>query len=71
MEDATGVVTVSTNIGSKCTECDYWVDGSQKFDEGVNHYVQEHGYKLLHVGSESSHGDNGIWNSTVAVLGKP
>lgn len=71
MEDAKGVVTVSTNIGQKCDECDYWVDGAEKFDEGVNHYIQEHGYKLLHVGSQTSHADDGLWHSTVAVLGKP
>lgn len=71
MEDAKGVVTVSTNIGTGCKECDMFIDGTNDFDGGVNHYIQEHGYKLLHVGTETSHGDEGYWSSTVAVLGKP
>jgi len=35
----------------------------------IQHYL-DHGYKLLHVGSETSHDDEGKpWHSTVAVVG--
>jgi hypothetical protein len=35
----------------------------------INHYLK-HGYKLLHIGQETSKEDDGLWQSTVAVLGK-
>jgi hypothetical protein len=35
----------------------------------IQHYL-EHGYKLLHVGQETSYDDDGKpWHSTVAVVG--
>jgi hypothetical protein len=41
------------------------------FDESVNHYLKEHGYKLLHVGQEtSSDGEGNLWQKTAAVIGK-
>ncbi len=40
------------------------------FDGWVNHFINDHGYVLLHVGSEACRGDDGkLWNGTVAVLG--
>ena len=38
--------------------------------ERVNHYIEAHGFRLLHVGQQSSWDRNGQqWQSTVAVLG--
>jgi len=37
----------------------------------VNHYIAQHGYALLHVGTETSRDDKGKpWHNTIAVLGK-
>jgi len=35
----------------------------------INHYIQKHGYKLLHVGPYTSEGDEGPWQGTTAILG--
>lgn len=68
--DASSVVTVSTDIGQKCNHCDFWI-GLENFDASVNHYIEKHGYRLLHVGSQTSHAqEGGLWHSTVAVLGR-
>jgi len=65
------VVEVSTNIGSGCADCGTWLDGSEKFSESINHYIQQHGYRLLHVGGDTTHGNDGTpWHNTLAVLGK-
>jgi hypothetical protein len=41
-----------------------------RFDGTVNHYIAAHGYRLLHVGSESRGEGDQVGFSTVAVLGK-
>ena len=64
------VVQISTNIGTGCEHCNTQI-GLEKFPESINHYVEQHGYKLLHVGTETSDDTNGNpWHSTVALLGK-
>ena len=64
------VVYVSTSIGTSCEHCNESV-GHDRFPESVNHYINQHGYKLLHVGTETSYDSDGKpWHSTIAVLGK-
>ena len=66
-------IQVSSNITQGCAECgerEASSVGSDNVSEKVNHYLG-HGYQLLHVGSETSGTDEGLWHSTVAVLGKP
>lgn len=63
------VARLSSNVGQKCNHCSERV-GLEKLAESINHYIQRHGYKLLHVGQETSHDADGHpWHSTVAVLG--
>jgi hypothetical protein len=63
------VVHISTNVSTSCEHCDKSIS-SDFFDESVNHYIDKHGYKLLHVGQETTPDDQGkSWHSTVAVLG--
>jgi hypothetical protein len=66
------IKVVSTNIYSGCTfGCNLPYNG-ESFEANVNHYLQEHGYKLLHVGQESSPDDEGkASHSTIAVLSRP
>lgn len=69
-EDIQHVVYISTNIGVSCEHCNESV-GLDRFAESINHYINQHEYKLLHVGTETSHNMDGKpWHSTVAVLGK-
>jgi hypothetical protein len=64
------VVYISTNIGTGCDHCRTSI-GLDKFAESTNHYIEQHGYKLLHVGTETGYdSDAKPWHSTVAVLGK-
>lgn len=65
------VVQISTNIGEGCKHCSEPI-GTDRFAESVNHYIKKHGYKLLHVGTETIPDNNtgGPWHTTVAVLGK-
>ena len=67
------VTYVSTNIGRSCEHCGYEIGystGRHDLADSINHYIQKHGYKLLHVGTETSHDDHGKpWHSTDAVLG--
>jgi hypothetical protein len=64
------IIRLDTTSSMKCEHCSEWVGGVD-FSESVTHYIQEHGYKLLHVGSETiDDGDGGPWHMTVVVLGK-
>ncbi len=68
IEQTENVVFLYSNSGENCRDCDYWIDSSN-FEEGINHYLSEHGYTLLHVGTETTTGSNGEpWHSTVAAL---
>lgn len=64
-EGITHIVHISTHISTGCEHCTHTI-GGDNFTESVNHYIKQHGYKLLHVGSES--GNN--LTMTVAILGK-
>ena len=64
------IVRIDTNISKSCEHCSEWT-GGKEFAKSVNHYLEAHGYKLLHVGQETTHGENGNpWQLTVSLLGK-
>ena len=68
------VVQVSSNIGRACECCHEAVGGGYRDDgeiaESINHYIQEHGYRLLYLGQETHDGHDGKpWQITVAILG--
>jgi len=63
------VVYLSTNIDKSCEVCQFRFNNWYDLGNRIQHYL-DHGYKLLHVGSETSHDDEGKpWHSTVAVVG--
>lgn len=67
--DVTRVTRVSSDINEKCVHCDEVV-GGRNFTSSINHYIQAHGYKLIHVGSETSSEERDVVRmSTVAILG--
>ena len=62
------VVRVSTDSGMICEYCRLSLS-ERKFAELVNHYIDKHKLKLLHVGTETRRDDEGKPSySTVAVL---
>ena len=64
------VVQISTNIGTGCEHCSTSI-GLEEFAQSVNHYIEQHGYKLLHIGQETGTDMDGKpWHNTVAVLGR-
>lgn len=68
-------VHLSTNIGKACEHCSESVGGASldipKLAESINHYIEKHGYRLLHVGTETTEDDRGNpHQTTVAVVGK-
>lgn len=70
IEDVRNVVYVSTDSFGSCKHCATTIDG-RNFAEGVNHYLTAHGYKLLHIGQETTEDRNGNpWQKTVALLGR-
>jgi len=63
-------VYISTSMGVGCEHCRTQI-AADRFAESTNHYIEQHGYKVLHVGAETSRDMDGKpWHSTVAVLGK-
>lgn len=65
------VVFISTDVEQSCEHCTERVGGNRYFGESINHYIEQHGYKLLHVGSETTRDDAGTpWHTTVSVVGK-
>ena len=71
-------VQLSSAIGRACEECS--PEDSPEFlfanpdDVGaqVSHYMEVHGYELLHVGQQTGRDQAGNpWQTTVAVVGKP
>ena len=66
-EGVSHVVHIRTGIDSHCELCDFF---PHDFAPAVNHFMDKHGYRLLHVGTETTRDDEGKpWHTTVAVLG--
>lgn len=67
-EGITKTISFTAYTGHSCNDCGKACLGGDidKFHEGINHCIQEHGYKLLHVGQETI----ATGETTVAVLGK-
>lgn len=72
--DVTKVVEVRSDAFGPCPYCDVGLMIEENTDTRINHYLKEHGLKLLHVGTESSWAAEGtdqkMWYSTVAILGE-
>jgi len=63
------VVHIHTNYPTNCEHCSASFEAN-RFAESMNHYVEQHGYKLLHVGSETANFEGNHWYFSVATLGK-
>jgi hypothetical protein len=66
-------VEISSNISQGCDHCNQFVGGGLgdgSLATSINHYIEQHGYKLLHVGTQTNHDNDGKpWHNTIAVLG--
>ena len=72
VQGVTHVVRLSSSIGKHCQLCTAAIGYDDKgLANEINHYITEHGYRLLYLGQETSRDDKGNpWQSTVAFLGK-
>lgn len=72
MQDFRRVFEIHTNAGDgPCPECSATLsfDAGSRIDSAINH-VLDHGWSLLHVGSEWARDEHGASIShTVAILG--
>lgn len=69
-KDVRHVVHITSHIEQPCEHCSATTDPDD-FGVLVNHYIEKHGYKLLHVGTETSCDTEGRpWHATVALVGK-
>lgn len=65
------VIQISTNISKGCKHCSEGIGGEDNLAHSINHFINNHEYKLLHVGTETTYTDEGkLWYSTIAVLGR-
>jgi hypothetical protein len=71
IENVKHVKRLISDVYAGCDHCDY-VPGlnTTDLDTQINHYIKEHGYRLLHIGPESSRDyEHNPVTLTVAVLG--
>lgn len=67
-EGVDAIVRVDSDGDGTCKLCRETLCG---LEDLVNHYIQVHKRRLLHVGGESVRGGGGqLWLVTVAVLGR-
>ena len=60
------VVEVSSDSSGPCKYC---TEYNAHFADTINHYIQVHGLKILHIGEEGSGGGDYPEFRTVAILG--
>jgi hypothetical protein len=60
------IVSIGT---TKCNQCNASF-GEGAFAAAMNHYIEKHGYKILHVGSETYQDFGETQHYSVAILGK-
>jgi hypothetical protein len=63
---------LSTDERIECPVCQFTRYGGDTlaFSDVCNHILKEHNLKCLHVGQETTSGENGPSHHTVAVFGK-
>lgn len=68
-EGISHTVYLSSNLSFACGHCGHLID-NKNIGDSINHYLKDHGYRLLHVGQDTGTGDDGKpFYSTVAVVG--
>jgi hypothetical protein len=72
ISDVQDVVEIRSNVISACRLCKAGFSFTDSdVDERVTHYITQHGYKVLHIGQETTENLEGkLWECTVAILGK-
>ena len=69
MQNISHVVQLASDTKKGCEYCREPIpygDGAE-LGEWINHYLEKHGYKILHIGTDFGFGNS---ERTVAILGK-
>ena len=72
MQTTKRTTRVASNSSRGCEHCGASLGhgGGGSVSDDINHFIEEHGYRLLHVGTETSPDPEGHpWHATVAILG--
>ncbi len=66
------VVELNSHVGGVCEECQKLIltAAGENMGQAVTHYITAHGYKLLHIGTQTDGDDAGLLYRTVAFVGK-
>jgi|GEM_PF-2403040 len=67
MKKVKEVVQIVSGDSKRCPHCGFLQESNMNIGEVINHYFT-HGYKLLHVGQETTWVQDNPWQKTVAVL---
>lgn len=64
------LVQLRSNVGQSCRECGDGTGWEGDIAAQANHYMIEHGYRVVHVGQETERASDGsLWHSTAIVIG--
>ena len=62
------VMQITPDSITQCEPCRYL---PKDLADAINHYISHHGYRLLHIGSQSGpNSDGNIVSDIIALLGK-
>jgi hypothetical protein len=71
MDPVRRIAQIHSDVFGGCPGCEEYSGLSDDLDERVNHLIG-HGWKVLHVGQETTDGMGGEpWQRTTVVLGEP
>ncbi|WP_291390523.1 hypothetical protein [Acinetobacter sp.] len=62
------IFKVSTDSLGRCPYCSNVDVGGLAFENGINHMLKNHDYKIEHIGTETIEGDLGLYHTTIAIL---
>jgi len=65
------IVHVGTTLTKLCPLCSRQRIGGDRFEEGVNHLLTDHGCVILHAGQETVTEANKPRQATIVVVGLP
>lgn len=67
LEASRYVIALSTGVSRGCEFCNEWFDG-ERIQEATNHYLQQHGCIVLHVGAQSALDPDGTRHHATAIV---
>lgn len=62
------VVKIESTMSMSCPACGSFLFDSSRMDDAINHVIENHDGKILHVGQESEGYVENAYQKTVAVV---